>query len=206
MNNRNFTHGKVSYKGFPEKMCPILIAHTRFDAWVAEQARIGTKLDRSPLCIYALCSDEAYTGKRHFRGFETSVSVQYFPFTALCQPLKAANCSGLYTCIVLTVDNIYLKQKITWRRRELERVAEDCEINTIFWITLQQGYIFWPARKILPPSSKILFFFILFPPFIFLCSSPPSNSSLFSTLDKNLGEIARIYIPALQLQSTNGAI
>ena len=36
MNNRNFTHGKVSYKGFPEKMCPILIAHTRFDAWVAE--------------------------------------------------------------------------------------------------------------------------------------------------------------------------
>ena len=35
-------------------------------------SRLGTNKDES-LCIYALCSDEAHTGKRHFRGFETSV-------------------------------------------------------------------------------------------------------------------------------------
>ena len=62
--------------------------HTRFDAWVAEKARIGTnrheqtrigmKLDRAPLCIYALCSDEAYMSKHHFRGFEMSVLSQEY--------------------------------------------------------------------------------------------------------------------------------
>ena len=59
------------------------MAHTRFDAQVADQARIRTKLDGAP--IRGNTNKEefdirggankklTYTGKRQFRGFETSV-------------------------------------------------------------------------------------------------------------------------------------
>ena len=57
--------------------------HTRFDAWVADQARIRTKLDGAPIRGNTN-KDEfdirggankklTYTGKRQFCGFETSV-------------------------------------------------------------------------------------------------------------------------------------
>ena len=77
------------------------------------------------------------------------------------------------------------------------------------WMSSNQGYIFWPARKILPPPLKsslflwiflalfklhkdiftcvlsLFSFFLLIPLFPFLFSSHPSNSSLFFNLDKN---------------------
>ena len=77
------------------------------------------------------------------------------------------------------------------------------------------GYIFWPARNIPPPPSKIfsgflrsfklhkgilkcalslLTFFSSFPPFSLPFSRPPSNSSLFFNLDKKFGG-QNIYFP-----------
>ena len=84
---------------------------------------------------------------------------------------------------------------------------------------LSRGCIFWPARKI-PPPSKILScfcgfflrsfklhkgiltcvlsffsFFLLFSPFPFLFSSSPSNSSLFFNWDMGYGQNGPHYAP-----------
>merc|ERR1711860_246555 len=82
-----------------------------------------------------------------------------------------------------------------------------------------QGYIFWPARKIPPPLKffpvfvdffcghlsftcvlSLFSFFLLFPPFPFLFSCPPSNSSLFFNLDKKTwgGGIGHNIYPCLR--------
>ena len=55
-------------------------------------------------------------------------------------------------------------------------------LNSFFFSYLLQGYIFWPARKIVPPLSK---FFPVFSTFsVLVCY--PSYSSLFFETDKDL--------------------